>query len=68
MSEGSPGKVFAVFAATLYKEKKSLIKQVERLTEKRETDLIDPSEQRHELAEESSTQTGDVDEGTLVGR
>lgn len=32
-----------------------------------ETDLINPPEQRHELAEESGAQTGDVDEGTLVG-
>ena len=33
-----------------------------------ETDLIDSSKQRHELAEESSAQTGNVDERTLTGR
>lgn len=32
-----------------------------------ETNLVDSTKQRHELAEQGGAQTGDVDEGTLGG-
>lgn len=32
-----------------------------------ETNLVDSTKQRHELAEQGGAQTGDVDEGTLTG-
>lgn len=38
------------------------------IKKKIKTDLIDSSKQRHELAEESRTQTGDVYEWTLTGK
>lgn len=37
------------------------------LTGEVETDLVDSTKQRHELAEQSGAQTGDVHEGTLMG-
>lgn len=39
-----------------------------RMVEENETNLVDSSKQRHELAEESGTQTGDVHKWTLTGR
>lgn len=37
-----------------------------RMVEENETNLVDSSKQRHELAEQSGTQTGDVHERTLT--